>query len=310
MIDGNQTVGSKQFIMDETVYGELIGNGLHMLAADIDGAIPPPAGSPIPVLSSEDNKIGQSTQGFDAINVWELNVNWEASDVSFAFIEQLEVAEFDSNIMNAPGASIQEDIELPPADGNPETEGQKVDSLSTFLLHRLAYRNFGGFESMVTVRGGVERQGDGTPVGVRWFEIRREGTTYSIYQESTFSPDDGVNRWMGSIAQDRVGNIAMGYSARSPLVYPGIRYAGRLVDDTLNRMALGEKSLIEGTGTQNGTARWGDYSSMNIDPVDDCTFWYTSQYYEADANGNINRGNRWQTRVGTFVLEGCQTTGK
>jgi hypothetical protein len=181
--------------------------------------------------------------------------------------------------------------------------GQKVDAFPYAILHRLAYRNFGDYESMVTVRGGVERRGTGSALGVRWFEIRREGTVYSVYQQGTFSPDDGINRWMGSIAQDHKGNIAMGYSVASSTVFPGIRYAGRLAGDELNKMTLGEATLIEGTGAQFGQFRWGDYSSMNIDPTDDCRFWYTNQYYAA-SGGQLS--TNWKTRIGSFVLPGCR----
>jgi hypothetical protein len=109
---------------------------------------------------------------------------------------------------------------------------------------------------------------------------------------------------MGSIAQDHVGNIAMGYSVISTNVLPGIRYAGRLAGDDLGMMSLGEQSLIEGSAYQEGSFHWGDYSSMNIDPTDDCTFWYTTEYYD-DNGGSPNRELFWQTRIGSFVLPGA-----
>lgn len=182
--------------------------------------------------------------------------------------------------------------------------GWSVDSFAR-LLFRVSYRNFCGYESLLAVRGGVERNGEGTPLGVRWFELRRQDGEYSIYQESTYSPDDGLYRWMPSIAQDKVGNIAVGYSVANATTFPGIRFAGRLAGDELNRMTLGEASLIEGSGTQSRSNRWGDYTSMNIDPIDDCTFYYTNQYYEAAPDGTTDRVTQWQTRIGKFVLPGC-----
>jgi hypothetical protein len=145
-------------------------------------------------------------------------------------------------------------------------------------MYRLAYRNFGFYESMVVTQAVEARPG---VVGKRWYEIRRDEGEYSIEQQSTFSPDDGVNRWMGSIAQDGAGNIALGYSISNAVdVFPGIQYTGCLADDPPNEMTLGEAVLAYGSGMQTTQfSRWGDYSSMNINPTDDCTFWYTNQYY-------------------------------
>jgi hypothetical protein len=180
-------------------------------------------------------------------------------------------------------------------------------------MQRFAYRNFGNhFESMVVTINVEARSGQAGP---RWYEIRRKDGKYNVYQESTFGPDDGVNHWMGSIAQDKFGNMALGYSVSNEVdVKPGIRYTGRLAEDRLNVMTLGEAYLAIGTGVQNNRTRWGDYSSMNVDPVDDCTFWYTNEYYTATGEyagllwrPGIFPGDRpiWQTRIGSFSLPGC-----
>ena len=138
----------------------------------------------------------------------------------------------DSNCVPQPG--------VPPA--------QYLDALSFFLMYRLAYRNFGCYESMVVTQAVEARPG---VVGKRWYEIRRDDGEYSIEQQSTFSPDDGVNRWMGSIAQDGAGNIALGYSVSNAVdVFPGIQYTGRLADDPPNEMTLGEAVLAYGSGVQ------------------------------------------------------------
>ena len=128
---------------------------------------------------------------------------------------------------------------------------------------------------------------------------------YSLYQQGTYSPDDGVHRWIGSIAQDQVGNIALGYSVVDGVsVYPGIRYTGRRVTAPLGQMNLGEGVIINGSGVQTTTnSRWGDYTSMNIDPTDDCTFWYVNEYYTAEGQASSTAG--WQTRIASFRLPGC-----
>jgi hypothetical protein len=164
-------------------------------------------------------------------------------------------------------------------------------------MHRLQYRNFGSHEVLVgnfTVDASGANQ-----AGIRWFELTRSppGTgDWALQQEGTHAPDS-VSRWMGSIAMDGLGNIALGYSASSGDMHPALRYSTRFAADapgTLNQ----EASLIEGTGSQIGTGnRWGDYSSMNVDPVDDQTFWYTGEYY--GSTGQFD----WQTRIGRFKVE-------
>jgi hypothetical protein len=168
---------------------------------------------------------------------------------------------------------------------------------------RLAYRNFGKYESLVTNQSVEATSG---VAGARWYEIRRAGGTYSIFQQGTYAPGDGVHRWMGSIAQDKKGNMALGYSVVNGVdVFPGIRYTGRLAGDPLGMMTLGEGTIMNGTGVQTTTnSRWGDYTSMNIDPSDDCTFWYANEYYTLAGQGTSTAG--WQTRIGSFKLPGCQ----
>ena len=175
---------------------------------------------------------------------------------------------------------------------------QKVDILSYRQrpLHRLAYRNFGTHEALVTNQSVEARPGI---AGVRWYEVRRAGGTYTVFQQGTYAPEDGVHRWMGSIAQDYAGNMALGYSVSSAVTYPSVRYAGRTASDPPGALPWTETALVAGTGTQSGISRWGDYSSMSVDPADDCTFWYTQQYYTAQ------NSTAWKTRIGSFRFPEC-----
>jgi len=125
--------------------------------------------------------------------------------------------------------------------------------------------------------------------------------------------NSGVYRWMGSIAQDRDGNIVMGYSAANARTFPGIRFSGRLATDSLGLITFGG-TLVAGTGTQSSNSppltdeaaeRWGDYSSMNIDPTNDCRFFYTNQYYSQSPTGQVQRGVQWQTAISSFVIPSC-----
>src|SRR3989475_3679448 len=171
---------------------------------------------------------------------------------------------------------------------------QQLDSLGDRLMYRLAYRNFGDHESLV-VNHSVTA---GSSVGVRWYEIRSPNATPAVFQQGTYAPDSTF-RWMGSIAMDQSGDIAVGYSASSSSINPAVRYTGRVPGDPLGTLES-ENSIIEGAGSQTGGLnRWGDYSSMSIDPADDCTFWYTTEYLAA--SGSFN----WHTRVGSFKFPSC-----
>ena len=118
--------------------------------------------------------------------------------------------------------------------------------------------------------------------GARWYEIRSDRSRHrtALYQQGTYAPGDGVHRWMGSIAMDKKGNMALGYSVVNGVdVFPGIRYTGRLAGDPLGQMTLGEGTIIDGSGVQLTTnSRWGDYTDITVDPTDDCTFWYVNEY--------------------------------
>ena len=211
---------------------------------------------------------------FDALNIFELNVQWNSKPTaSFKLATWLPVAEFDSNFPCGPsrGCIPQPGITSP---------DQYLDILSYRQrpTYRLAYRASKDYETMVAAQS-VEAAP--ALAGMRWYEIRRANGAYSLYQRGTVNPGDGIHRWMGSVAMDKKGNIAMGYSvSNATTVYPGIRYTGRLAGDPLGQMTLGEGIIISGTGVQTTTnSRWGDYTSLNVDPVDDCTFWYVNEYY-------------------------------
>jgi hypothetical protein len=173
------------------------------------------------------------------------------------------------------------------------TSANNLDGIGDRLMFRLAYRNFGDHESVV---GNYTVSASGV-AGIRWFELRNVTSgPVTKFQESTYQPDT-TWRWMGSVAMDGQGNLALGFSASSSAIKPQLRYAGRLATDPLNTLGQGEAHLFDGAGSQSGTGnRWGDYSSLTVDPVDDSTFWYTNEYYSV--NGSFN----WRTRIGSFKL--------
>lgn len=176
--------------------------------------------------------------------------------------------------------------------GRIPTPGEQVDSLSPRAMN-LAQQRAGSLWLTQTVAAG------GTS-GIRWYEVTGLSGTPSIRQQGTFAPADGKFRWMPSASVDKQGNMAVGYNVGNASQHPAIRYAGRLASDPLNTLGQSETSLIEGTGSpaSGNFNRWGDYGQMNVDPVDGCTFWFTTEYYETT-------GADWQTRIGSFKYPGC-----
>jgi len=301
MISGNPKARAVQFFLDSNVVPlELLGDGL--LPADIDGNRRPQDGIAAPLFGSQDDNSNYGAT-FDALNVWELSVLWNSKpEASLTLAAQLPVAAFDSIF---PCAPTSRDC-LPQPGITNRTQYLDILSYRQRVTHRLAYRNFGGHESMVTNQSVEAQPGI---AGVRWYEVRRVNGVYSVYQQGTYSPDS-VNRWMGSAAMDRDGNIAIGYSVVDGVsVYPGIRYTGRLAGDPLGQMTLEEGTIVNGTGVQRTTnSRWGDYTSLNVDPTDDCTFWYVNEYYTLA--GQLSSTAGWQTRIGSFKLDGCSPSAK
>ncbi|TML74036.1 MAG: hypothetical protein E6G13_01580 [Actinobacteria bacterium] len=245
-----------------------------LLPSDLDGPTPPPAGAPDDVVSFATN----------SLQLWRFHVDW-SNPASSALTgpTTLPVAAF-SPACSGGGTCI-------PQAGTT----QKLDSLADRLMYRLAYRNFGDHQSLV-VNDSVTA---GASVGIRWYELRDPNGTPTVYQQGTYAPDSSY-RWMGSVAMDHNGDMALGFSVSSSALHPGIHYTGRLAGDPLGTMTAGETSLVDGAGSQTATlSRWGDYSSMSIDPSDDCTFWYTTEYIPA--NGTFN----WHTRIGSFKFPSC-----
>lgn len=274
----------------------LIGDGL--LPAYVDGKQKPQSGDAIPIIGTQDDGASYGAT-FDALNIFDLTVKWHSTpDASLVLAAQLPVASFDSIF---PCAPTSRDCLPQPGVANP---AQYLDILSYRQrpTWRLAYRNFKTYDAMVTTQSVEAAPG---VAGMRWYEIRRVNGSYSVYQQGTYAPADGVHRWMGSVAMDRQGNIGLGYSVVDGVsVKPGIRYTGRLAGDALGQMTLGEGTIVDGTGVQLTTnSRWGDYTSLNLDPADDCTMWYVNEYYTAAGQASSLAG--WNTRIASFKLPGC-----
>jgi hypothetical protein len=278
-------------------YGGLLPSHLNLA-----GTFPPPGGAPNYYLA-----YGASGQ----LLLWPFHVDWTTpANSTFGtggtFVpKSITVAAFKEPCNGLPSECV-------PQAGTTT----KVDTLGDRLMWRLNYRNFGSHESLVVTHS-VDT-GTNAQTGIRWYEIRSPGAVApTVFQQGTYSPDT-AHRFMGSVNMDKAGNMAVGYSVSSSSMNPAIRYAGRLAGDTAGQLSQGESTLLAGTGSQTtfntsscpstGGAnaacpltRWGDYSTMSVDPSDGCTFWFTTEYLVA--NGAFN----WQTRIASFKYPSCSS---
>ena len=252
-----------------------------VLPADVDGSTPPPAGSPNYMIEFDVN----------SLNLYKFHVDFiNPPNSSFGPAINIPVAPFTPFLCNF-GFSFS-------CVPQPNTT-TLLDTLGDRLMFRLAYRNFGDHESLVLNHSVLLNSGNS---GVRWYELQNPNGAVTVAQQSTFAPDSNF-RWMGSVAMDQFGDLALGYSVSSSTVRPTIAVAGRSPLDPPNTLG-NETIVITGGGSQtvnrNGVAitRWGDYSAMQIDPSDDCTFWYTTEYMKID-------GVLWNTRIANFKFPLC-----
>jgi hypothetical protein len=287
----------------------------RILPADLDGP-PPPGGRPPNFFVRTVDDQQDPANPTDRIEVYEALPDWVSLTFSFTLVDTLTPAPFQTMLCNRHGAGIRDCIPQPTVAVN------TVDALSNRPMMQLKYRNFGSFQAMVfnqtiDVSGSIPFVLGFTPTGevtgVRWYELRQEASNWTVYQQGTFAPqplgataeDQLLHRWMGSAAMDKDGNIALGYSITNSdptnPVFPGIRYTGRRFDDPLDLLPQGEKVILDGANaqTQGLGARWGDYSALSVDPVDDCTFWYTT--HVAGMGGSGAR----PTRIASFRFDTC-----
>lgn len=259
-----------------------------MLPANVTGPTPPPSGTPCTFLAMNHPITESETNELD---LWEFHVDW-ANPALTTFgqagsrTQRLATAPYDSNMCTSRENCIRQ----------PGTT-TGLDAISDRVMYRLAYRNLGDHEALV-VNHTVDVDGTNHG-GVRWYELRGASGAWGIYQQGTFAPD-ADSRWMGSVAMDGSGDIALGYNVSSTTTYPSIRYAGRLAADPAGELSQGETELIAGGGSIKSATRWGDYSALSVDPTDDCTFWLTCEYVPADTDYG-----EWHTRIASFRFPSC-----
>jgi len=240
-----------------------------LLPSDMDGTIQPAAGEPAFFID----------YGTNSLLLWKFHVDFATpANSTFTGPTTIPVASF-SPLCGGGTCVVQ-----------PGTS-QRLDSLADRLMYRLAYRKFADGHESLFVNHAIT-------TGERWYELRDPNGTPTVFQQGTVAPDSST-RWMGSIAADQSGDIALGYSVSSSSVFPSVFFTGRVPSDPLGSMET-EQVIVNGTGSQTGGLnRWGDYSDMSVDPVDDCTFWYTQEYIKS--NGSLN----WNTRIANFKFPNC-----
>jgi hypothetical protein len=277
------------------------------LPADLDSLTPPPAGAPMTVVQFGSPDSDGST-GY-VVHTWKVKTTWGSTpSLQITGPVDVPVAPFNPELCTpflpvtvALGSRpcVPQPIPMAPAGATPYTPVDIwLDGIGDRLMYRVAYRNYGDHESIVlnhTVNA------TGHQAGIRWYELRNPSTSPTLYQQGTYigATPDLQHRWMGSMAMDNGGNILLGYSKSGPTLLSEIDVAGRKADDPPG--SLGPEILMKASGgSQIATGnRWGDYSTMTVDPYDGCTFWYSTEYIPSDGSFN------WRTRVGSFKYSTC-----
>ena len=265
--------------------------------SDWDGASAPPLGSPNYFV----------TYGSNLLNIWSLHADFtNPANANLNGPIALPVQPFTPACAEVePGPIKKGDPEDAPGCVPQAGVAMKLDELSDRMMYRAAYRNFGDHEALVathTVARVIEKKKKAIGAALRWYEIRGLSTTPNIYQQGTYAPDARW-RWMGSIGMDFAGDIGIGYSLSAPGIHPHIAYTGRTPGDLAGTMES-EGIIMAGKGSQRGMERWGDYSALSIDPSDDCTFWYTTEYIPKTGDAP-----NWQTRIASFKFPSCTGAG-
>jgi hypothetical protein len=262
-------------------------NSTHygMLAADLDGSTPPAAGTSNFVMELDPD-------GSANLELFKFHVDFTTpANSTFTGPTLIAVSAF------TPLCVAQFRTRCVP---QPTSGSDTLESLGDRLMWRLVYRNFGDHTTLLTTHSIVA----GTSGGVRWYEIRNPETSPTVFQSGTFAPDSQY-RFMPAIAMDQNQDLAIGYTVSGAAAgqYPSLAYAGRIPTDAAGTLES-EVVLLAGLGSQlSGYDRWGDYSSLTVDPTDDCTFWFTEEYEKS--TGGFN----WSTAIGSFKFPGCTSSG-
>lgn len=276
-----------------------------LIPADIDGTTAPPAGRDEFMISIQNPPRDGTSTTSNALNLWDFHLDWTTSANSTFTQSSITVAPYTPGCYTAALPAQTICVPEPPT----PTSGQHVDSVGDRMMPRFAYRNFNTYESYLishTVQTGSGSGQDAQQTGIRWYELRSSSAsaTPTLFNDGTISPDTTLYRFLPSIAQDHGGNAAVGYSVSNTNTDPGINVSwwnlvdpGAPTEQSLQLPSPLEEEVTSGTGD----GKWGSYAGITVDPVDDCTFWYSNEYFGEDVSSNVI----WKTRIASFKFSGC-----
>jgi len=268
-----------------------------LIPGDVEGTTAPPAGRDEFYVSIQNPPIdGQSTTS-NTINLWDFHVDWVNPANSSFSNSPITVPTYTPGCYDV--ASVGHTECVPEPAPGPHGGHHKIDSVGDRLMPRLAYRNFGTYESFLVSHTVEVVTGTTGPTEIRWYELRGSGTP-SLFQSGTINVGTGMFRFMPSIAQDHSANAAVGYSVSSPSAHPGIRESSWSLTSNSHPV---EVAIQRGAADEENCENWGAYTSMTVDPVDDCTFWYVNEYF---SSAQIGTEIDWDTKIAKFKLSTCQ----
>lgn len=288
------TANSPQCFRDPAVGSAGLYLGHSLIPADVEGTISPPVGRDEYFVSIQNPINDGVTTTSSSFNIWDFHVNW-LNPANSTFTKSTQpVAPYTPGCYSV--TSPANTVCVP--ESSTSVTGKRIDSVGDRFMPRLAYRNFGSYESFLFSHAILVGAGTSKQTGIRWYELRGAGTP-ALFQDGNVSPDQSLFRFMPSIAQDNAAEAAVGYSVSSGSTHPGISASwwnlATLTPPT-------EFSLLAGSADQENASQWGDYTSMTVDPVDGCTFWYVNEYFTQNQTGSQHV---WKTRISNFKLPGC-----
>jgi len=294
MLVGAAALSPQCFKYPSTVNGVYLGHSLQ--PADVEGTTPPPTGSPEYFVSIENPVLDGVTTTSDTFNLFQFSVNWSNPAETTFTQSTVSAPAYTPGCYNPKSAANTVCVPEP----STSSTGQPIDSVGDRFEYRFAYRNFGTYQSYLVSHTVQVGTGSLSQTGIRWYEFRGSGVP-SPYQWGTISPDNTNYRFMPSITQDQSANAAVGYSISSASLHPSISASyWNLNSDT----SPTEISLYSGSADEENSYHWGTYTSMNVDPMNGCTFWYLNEYFSQNQTGSGTKPI-WQTRVSNFTLPTC-----
>jgi hypothetical protein len=267
-----------------------------LIPADIDSSTAPATGRHEYLVSIQNPPANGTAKTSTKLNLWNFHVNWTAPTKSTFGKSQLTVTSYEPGCYDL----LQPANTFCVTEPSSSTTGNYVDSIGDRLMPRMPYHNFGTYESYLVSHTVQVGTGTNQQTGIRWYELRGTGTgNPTLYQSGTVTNGSTLYRFVPSIAQDKDANAGVGYSVSSSGVHPGIRAAYWSLP---SKTAATEITLQNGTGDEENSSHWGNITSMTVDPVDGCTFWYQNQYYQSSETGTAVN---WDTRISNFKLSTC-----